>query len=265
MLHAAVAARSFRRYATYRGATLAGIFTNSVFGVIYSFVYLALWRERSGLGGYDSVDAVTYVWIGQGLIMVTALWAGGPTDDLAERVRSGAIAVDLYRPVGLVSWYLAQDAGRMLFHLVTRGTVPMILGAMLFDLRPPAGVVGAAAFAISVCLGVLVSFGLRFLAAASSFWLLDASGVRTLSTVAGTFFSGMVLPLVVFPEPLRSICLALPWAAMLQTPADLWLGRHTGTGILAALSVQAAWAMALLLAARLVTHAATHKLVVQGG
>ena len=32
----------FRRYSTYTAATLAGIFTNSVFGLIISFVYLLL-------------------------------------------------------------------------------------------------------------------------------------------------------------------------------------------------------------------------------
>ncbi|WP_246354673.1 hypothetical protein [Nocardioides ungokensis] len=51
MLHVAVARRAFRRYSTYRAATLAGIFTNSAFGVIYSYAYLALWEERPGPGG----------------------------------------------------------------------------------------------------------------------------------------------------------------------------------------------------------------------
>ena len=59
MLYAAVAARSFRRFSTYRTATLAGIFTNSVFGVIYSYAYLALWHQRPDAGGYDATDAVT--------------------------------------------------------------------------------------------------------------------------------------------------------------------------------------------------------------
>ena len=36
MLYVAVATRAFRRYSTYTAATLAGIFTNCVFGVIYS-------------------------------------------------------------------------------------------------------------------------------------------------------------------------------------------------------------------------------------
>ena len=45
MLYAAVAARSFRRFSTYRAATLTGIFTNSVFGVIFSYAYLAVWGQ----------------------------------------------------------------------------------------------------------------------------------------------------------------------------------------------------------------------------
>ena len=86
-LYVAIATRAFRRYSTYRAATLAGIFTNSVFGIIYSFAYLALWDANPHAGGYDAGDAVTYVWLGQALLMTVALWGGGTTDDLAERIR----------------------------------------------------------------------------------------------------------------------------------------------------------------------------------
>ncbi|MFZ2502799.1 MAG: hypothetical protein WAW88_09040, partial [Nocardioides sp.] len=120
-LHRAIAAASFRRYSTYVAATLAGVFTNSVFGVIYSFVYLAIWRQHPQAGGYDATDAVTYVWIGQALLMTVALWGGGTTDDLAERIRTGAIGTDLHRPVGLVRWYLVGDLGRAAYHFLTRG------------------------------------------------------------------------------------------------------------------------------------------------
>ncbi len=36
-LYAAVAVGGFRRYSSYRAATLAGIFTNTVFGVILAY------------------------------------------------------------------------------------------------------------------------------------------------------------------------------------------------------------------------------------
>ncbi len=265
MLYTAVAARSFRRFSTYRAATFAGVFTNSVFGVIYSYAYLALWNQRPDAGGYDATDAVTYVWLGQALLMTTALWGGGTTDDLADRIRSGDVAVDLYRPVGLVGWYLAGDLGRAVYHVISRGVLPTIVGLLLFDIAMPATPAAAVGFALSLTLAVVTSFGIRFMVACSAFWLLDQTGLRTLSGVLAIFLSGMTLPLVIFPEPLRSIALALPWASYLQTPADIWLGQRTGLAMVEGLLVQVVWAVVLLALCQVVLNAATRKVVVQGG
>ena len=265
MLHVAVATRAFRRYTTYRAATLAGIFTNSVFGVIYSYAYLALWEQRPHAGGYDATDAVTYVWLGQALLMTVALWGGGTTDDLADRIRSGDVAVDLYRPVGLLGWYLAGDLGRAAYHFLSRGLGPTVIGVLVFDIRLPGTPAAAVGFLVSLVLAVVTSFGIRFLVAASAFWLLDQSGVKMLSGVFAIFFTGMALPLVIFPEPLRSIALALPWASYLQTPADIWLGKDAGADLVAALGTQLLWVLVLLGCCRLALAAATRKVVVQGG
>ena len=265
MLHVAIATRAFRRYSTYRAATVAGIFTNSVFGTIYSFAYLALWKANPTAGGYDSQDAVTYVWLGQALLMTVALWGGGTTDDLAERVRTGDIAVDLYRPVGLVGWYLASDLGRAAFHLLTRGLAPTVIGFVVFDIALPSSPLACAAFAVSVVLAVVVSFSIRFLVASTAFWLLDQSGVKVMSGAFAIFFSGMMLPLVLFPGWLGTVANALPWASYVQVPADIWLGEHTGTGLLGALGFQVFWAGVLLLMCQGVLSLATRKVVVQGG
>ncbi|MEZ5094936.1 MAG: ABC-2 family transporter protein [Nocardioides sp.] len=265
MLHAAIALRSFRRYSTYVGATAAGVFTNSVFGVIYSYAYLALWRVRPGAGGYDQTDAVTYVWVGQALLMTVAMWGGGTTDDLADRIRSGDVAVDLYRPVNLLGWYLAGDLGRAAYHLLVRGLAPTLIGLVLFHIRLPAGAGTTLLFLISLLLAVVTSFGIRFLVASTAFWLLDQNGVRTLSGVFAVFFSGLALPLVLFPEPLRTIAFALPWASYLPTPADVWLGTRTGSSLVAGLVLQLLWAAVVLGLGQLALAAATRRVVVQGG
>ena len=83
-LYGAVAVRGFRRYATYRVATLAGVFTNTVFGFIMTYTYIALWTVRPRLGGYDVPQVVTYAWLGQALLMTTALMGGGFEADLGE-------------------------------------------------------------------------------------------------------------------------------------------------------------------------------------
>ena len=100
-LYAAVAASGFRRYATYRVATVAGVFTNTVFGFILAYTYIALWHERPHLGGYDVDDALTYVWLGQALLAAVATDGRRLPGGAAERIRTGDIAVDLYRPVDL--------------------------------------------------------------------------------------------------------------------------------------------------------------------
>ena len=89
-LYLAVAARGFRRYASYRAATAAGVFTNTVFGLILVYTYLALWDERPDLGGYDQAQAVTYVWLGQCLFAALAIQGGGV--DRGRSVPSGGSA-----------------------------------------------------------------------------------------------------------------------------------------------------------------------------
>jgi ABC-2 type transport system permease protein len=262
-VYLAVARHSFRRYSTYRTATVAGAFTNTVFGFIRAFVLVALWQARPGIGGYDVTDAVTFCFLSQALIAPVAVF--GPPLELAERVRTGDVAIDLYRPADLQGWWLAGDLGRAGFHLLARGLPPFLAGALAFDLRTPASPAGWLAVPVSVGLALLVSFAIRYLLALSSFWLLDDRGLNMVAFTAASFFSGLVLPLVLFPGWLGTLAHALPWAAILQVPADVWLGRYQGADLLAALGGQALWAAVLLGAGRLVGAAAHHRVVVQGG
>lgn len=261
-LYLAVAARGFRRYASYRAATAAGVFTNTVFGLILVYTYLALWDERPGLGGYDQAQAVTYVWLGQCLFAALALQGGGVETELMERVRTGEIAVDLYRPADLQLWWLAGDLGRAAFQLLGRGVVPFLVGGLFFPTALPTRFDTWVWFAVALLLAALVSFGIRYLVALSVFWLLDGTGVSQVMMILGVFFSGMVLPLNVFPGGFGEVARALPWAAQLQVPADVLMGE---TAVAGAFAFQAMWAVLLLAAGRLVQSAATRRVVVQGG
>ncbi|MFF5427256.1 MULTISPECIES: ABC transporter permease [unclassified Streptomyces] len=265
-LYATVAAGGFRRHATYRVATAAGVFTNSVFGLVLSYTYIALWDERPRLGGYSVDDALAYVWIGQALLTVCGLMGGGFETELMERVRTGDIAVDLHRPADLQAWWLAANAGRCAFQLLGRGAAPMVIGVLVFDFTLPDGPGRWAAFLLSVALGSLVGFAIWYLVAMSAFWLLDGQGVAQAAWLCGMFFSGMLLPLNVFPGALGDLARVLPWASLLQVPADVYLGRYgDGGGLVGAYAFQGCWALVLLAAGRAAQAAATRKVVVQGG
>ncbi|MHC3470505.1 ABC transporter permease [Streptomyces sp. 7R007] len=261
-LYGAVAVGGFRRYATYRAATAAGVFTNTVFGVILVYTYLALWDEKPHLGGYDQAQAVTYVWVGQCLYATLAIQGGGFETDLMARIRTGDVAVDLYRPADLQLWWMASDLGRALFQILGRGVIPFLFGALFFPMALPSDVTTWAAFTVALLLAMVVSFALRYLAALSVFWLMDGMGVTQAVMIAGVFFSGIVLPLNAFPGAIGDVVRVLPWAAQIQMPADVLMGE---TGPLGAYVFQAAWAVVLLAAGRLLQSAATRRVVVQGG
>jgi ABC-2 type transport system permease protein len=227
-------------------------------------VYLTLWRERPGLGGYDVSDALTFVWLQQGLLMPIGMFGATTTGELGERVRSGEIAVDLYRPTRLLWWWLSVDLGRATFQLLVRGGAPLLVGALLFDLKFPGGPAGWPAVAVGVLLAILISFAIRYLVALSGFWITDSRGTEYLALVLSSFFSGMLLPLVVFPGWIGDFARATPWAATMQVPIDIWLDRNPG-GTGAALTFQLGWLFVLLLTAQLVTSLATRRVVVLGG
>ena len=154
-LYAVVAVGAFRRIATYRIATVAGVFTNTVFGFIMAYTYIALWDERPHLGGYDQAQALTYVWMGQALLTTMAMMGGGFEDELIERIRTGDIAIDLYRPVDLNSGGSQATWAGQAFHLLGRGVLPMAFGALAFDLALPSNPFMWCAVLLSLVLGVL--------------------------------------------------------------------------------------------------------------
>jgi ABC-2 type transport system permease protein len=243
-------------------ATAAGVFTNTVFGLILVYVYLALWDTRPHLGGYDEAQAVTYVWLGQAFLSTLAIGGGGVEDELMERIRTGDVAIDLYRPADLQLWWLAADLGRAFFQLLGRGLIPFVFGSLCFPVSLPTAPGRWAAFAVTVLLAMLVGFGIRYLVALSTFWLLDGSGVTHIAWFTGYFCSGMLLPLNVFPGALGDVVRLLPWSSLLQGPADVLLGRADPVGTVV---FQGVWAVALLGAGRLLQSVATRWVVVQGG
>ncbi|RFU36587.1 ABC transporter permease [Actinomadura logoneensis] len=252
---------ALRRYSAYPLGSMAEAVTNSFFGVVRAGIVIALWHARPGLGGYDTADAVTYSFLTQSLIGPVQIFGGM---ELAQRIRSGDVAIDLHRPVNLQAWWLADDVGRAVSTLALRGLPPMLVGGLFFTMRLP-GPGEAAAFTVSVALAVLLSFALRYLITLSQFWTHDERGVQAVTLVLSLFLSGMIVPLVAFPEPLGALARALPCSGLIQVPADVFLGRRAGGALLSGLAFQAGWAAALLAAGGLLTRAAERRLEAQGG
>jgi ABC-2 type transport system permease protein len=261
-LYYELAKRSLRRQTAYRAANWAGFATNSFFGCLRSYVFIALFAGQTVAAGYDLLDSLRYTWLTQGLLAFTFIWGWW---DLAESIRSGQIASDLAKPFDYYAFWLSQDLGRALYHLLFRAIPTYAVGMILFHTTLPGDALTWVGFLASLTCAALVSFSFRFLVNLSAFWTLDSRGVAMVANIFTTFFSGLLLPIAFFPDWLRQIAEVLPFQAMIYVPTAVFLGKVTGAALLLSLGQQALWFVLLALLGRALLGLATRRLVVQGG
>ena len=261
--YVALARAGFRRWSTYRLAAAAGVFTNTFFGVVKLSILLAVAESAGGtVAGYDAATLSTYTWVAQGLIAFVMIFSW---TELADRVRTGDVAVDLARPVDLQLAWLAADLGRAVWALVSRALVPLAFGALVYGLYLPRDATALALLPASLLLAVVVSFGCRFSVNLTAFWLVEIRGVVLLYVLVSGSLGGHLVPVQFFPDWLQAVAYATPFPSMVQTPIDLLTGQAAGAEAAGLVLAQVAWAAGVLLLGRLVQARATRKLVVQGG
>lgn len=255
----------FRRFSTYRQATLAGAFTNTVFGFLKCYVLLAA-ATGAGRGlaaGYDRAQLATFVWAGQGLLAVVLLWGW---TDLADRIRTGDVASDLLRPVHPVVSYLAADLGRAAYAVLTRFVPPVFTGPIFFAVYLPARWFTVPLFALSAALAVVICFGCRFLVNAAAYWLQDVRGPIVLWTLGSGVLAGLYFPLRFLPDWFCVVLwIATPFPSLMQTPLDVLVERDPWPLQLGLVAIQVGWAVLVLTACCVVQRRAERRLVVQGG
>lgn len=259
----ALAVSGFRRFSTYRQATIASTLTNTMFGFLRTYVMLAVVAVGGTVAGYSGPQLITYVWAGQGLIGVVLLWGWS---DLADRIRSGDVVMDLLRPVHPVVNYLATDLGRAAHAALTRLLVPVVVGALLFDMYLPRHLITYPLFMVSTVLAVIVCFGCRYLVNATCYWLLDNRGVSMTWLIFSGVFGGLYFPIRFLPEwAVTLVWFGTPGPSLLQAPLDVLVERDPLPIQLGIITIQVGWALVLLALCYLVQRRAERKLVVQGG
>ncbi len=257
-----IAIKSFQRQLAYRAANLAGIATNTFFGLIYVSVYVALFRERGTIGGLSLQDTITYAVISQSLLMTMSAFGN---HELSVSIIRGDIVTDLSRPVDVYLYWAAKDIGRATYYLIFRGIPTYAIGLLLFGAHLPASPMALVWFLVSIYAGIVTSFAFRFPVSSLAFWTNDTRGPYNLATTIIMFFSGFIVPLPFWPAPLRAVANALPFESLAHLPVACYLGQMDGAAIGGLLLRQTLWLAALVLIGRWVLRSMSRRLSIHGG
>ena len=219
---------ALRQQLQYRSAMMAGVVTQIAFGLIYTMVYQAFFREGQGRADLTLMQTVSYVWLSQGTYRMMP-WSG--LRDIEAMMRDGRIAFELTRPRDLFGmWYARAMALRTAPLLVN---LPLVLAAALlmpgeFALRLPIEFLPLGA--LSLLLAMLLTSAVTVALTGSYFWTISGQGINRIVPMLGNLLAGNVVPLGLFPAGVRQVLRALPFASMLDAPLRILVGGKSPAG-----------------------------------
>ena len=250
----------------YRAAAAAGVATQFAWGALHILAFHAFYRTDPSAFPMTIEATVNYIWLQQAFLAIFAPWI--TDNDIFEAIRSGSVSYELCRPVSLYTMWFTRNLSLRFSRVVLR-CFPILLVALFlpdgYRLTLPQDLHSFLLFLPSLFLGAFVAASLLVIVYAATFFTLAPQGLRAVVTAASEFLSGFVIPLPFFPDSLRRICEALPFAAIGSTPLRIYSGDLAGQAAYTAFGLQIFWLIALVLCGQLLMRRALRNVTLQGG
>ncbi|RUR86045.1 ABC transporter permease [Chlorogloeopsis fritschii PCC 9212] len=186
-------------------------------------ILMGVWTQaaQGGNFGLTPVDFARYflaVFLVRQLTVVWAIW------DVEKEVIEGKLSNRLLQPLDPVWHHVAS-------HLGERGArIPFtfLLIGLFFILYPQAFWIPSLGeiclFLLAGVLAFILRFVIQYTFALFAFWTERASAIENFWFLFYLFLSGMIAPLDVFPEPVRTVVLFTPFPYLIDFPASILVG-----------------------------------------
>jgi ABC-2 type transport system permease protein len=258
----AFARQNFHATAVYRLDFWLRVASTPILMYGTRWVWTTLYTQHPGAFGISLQQMVTYAVLA---MAIENLFYTGPLYYIAQQVKSGAIDVDLLKPLDFHFHMLARSTGEMFFRIIVIALPAMLVGYFLFDLQLPATLQTGSMFVVAFLLGYLVNFHLDFLLGTIATVTLDIHSIDWAFQATSRFFSGQFVPLWLFPGALGIVANILPFRSIFSTPLSIYAGVLQEGTIIQALGFQVLWLIILLMLSRWLWGRVQIRIVSQGG
>jgi len=242
------------------------IWFNVAIEIITLAITVAFWRAvfagQAVVGGLTAAETLNYVMLAR--IFHDGAYATSMLREFGGLMREGGIEIALLRPLDFQGSLYLQKLALLALNFMMRFPLAFVAW-LLFGLRLPADPVVWAGAAVTMLLGFTVMFGFDWILACAAFYTTDAWGLTTIRQGVILFFSGMLLPLAIMPEWLRSIAAVLPFSQAVYLPVSVLSGLTPLNELPRIWLLQLIYLTALLAASRLIFRRAVRVVTVQGG
>lgn len=258
----AIVSARFRALLQYRAAAVAGISTQIFFGLVRMGIFTAFYHSTRNTQPMTLPEVITYIWLGQATLVLQP-W--NLDTDIARMIRSGNVVYELIRPVDLYSLWYARAIAMRTAPAIVRAVPIFVLAGFFFGLKAPASLASFGAWCVSILGAVLLSSAFTTLFAIFLLWTISGDGIYRLSFALVYVFSGILVPLPLFPSWMQGFLNFLPFRGLVDTPSRLYMGHIAAHDVMWIFCHQIIWTAFLVSVGKYLLARATRRMVVQGG
>lgn len=244
----------------YRSAAFAGILTQFAWGSMLILMFTAFYETNPAAFPMGLSQVTDYIWLQQAFLNLFALWMFDQS--IFSSVTDGLVSYELVRPIHLYDNWFAKNLAMRTARTALR-CLPTLIIALLIP--EPYGLSTShqlTLFFITLCLSVLLVIAFLMLIYISTFYLLSASGIRTLVMTLGDFLTGGIIPIPFLPKAWQNIIEWTPFGLMQNIPLRVYSGDISDWAVI---QRQVLWLIILIMIGRLFMNHALKRVVIQGG
>ncbi len=245
----------------YRSAAFAGAATQLFWGFMRVMIFEAFYQNAMQ-APISLQETITYIWLSQAFL---ALLPWNLDREVEHFVRSGSIVYELVKPINLFWYWYSRSMAMRLIPTLLKSLPVIAIVALFFNLPLPPSSTSGLLFALSLIGALALSAAITTLVMISLFWTVSSEGVTRLLPAIVIVFSGMLVPLPLFPDWIQPFIDFLPFRGIIDTPFRLYSGNILPSQALGVFVHQWLWTIGLIGGGYMAMHQATKRLTVHGG
>jgi ABC-2 type transport system permease protein len=246
----------------YRLRYYTGVINYFISVTVYYFIWKAVFVGNPSFGGFSFTEMITYVVVGW---TIRSLYFNNIDWDMAFDIQDGKISMAMLRPVNLPMTYIGKALGEAAFRTVLLSLPTALVLAMVFPVSGPRDAAHGAAFVLSLVGSVLLVAAINFIIGSCAVYLTSINGLLRFKFWMQELLSGLLVPLALFPAPLRAVSSLLPFEHIGYTPMMIYLGKISWGEIGRTLALELFWIVTLLVAGNWLWNLMSRKITIHGG
>lgn len=246
----------------YRVNYYSGIIIYAINIGAYYFLWMAIYGEREALGGLTATQMTTYIAV---VWMARAFYYNNIDREMALEIKEGRVAIELIRPYHYLVMKMMQGLGEGIFRLVFFSIPGMLIVSLIFPIALPLAWQTLLLYFISITFAFIINTQINLITGVLTFFFFNNEGLIQTKRVIIDLFSGLLIPIALFPLWAADLLALLPFQAIAYLPAMIFTGGISGYEVWEALGVQIFWIIVLMLPIQLLWRIAKRNLAIQGG